>query len=184
MIGENTLPKPKKEFVDPLYTKNSWINRKCKKPKNTSVLGGDVIPVKTFKVQEQCKRRKNCEEKIDVQRQYVIFQTFYKLESWSSKTLFLRGCMSRSEIRNRLSDLNFISQLQNVSYNYTYKLLDHNGIEHEVCDHYFCTCLQITANQTNRALGSMKSNPSAIERRGRAPPANQVSGNDKLLNSS
>lgn len=181
MNGENTLPKPKKRIRQPTLYKKFLNKQKVQKGEEHFSPRGNVIPAKTFKVQEQCKCRKKCEEKIDVQRQYVIFQTFYKLESWSSKTLFLRGCVSRSEIRNRLSDLNPIRPLQNVSYNYTYKLLDHNGIEHEVCKHFFCTCLQITANQTNRAFGSIKSNPSAIERRGRAPPANKVPEDDILF---
>lgn len=98
---------------------------------------------------------------------------------WTSKTLFLRGCISRTEVGKTLSQQNPISPLKSVSHRYSYKLLDASGNGHDVCKDFFCKCLQITNNQTNRAFNTITSNPSAIDRRGKVPPANKIDENDK-----
>lgn len=177
MTDENPFPRTRKRVRRPTCHKKFLNKQKVEKGLEHFSKSGNLIPAKTFKVQMDCK----CAKNIDVQRQYEIFKTFYELSSWSSKTIFLRGCMTRCEVENRLSDQNPILPLQTVSYNYTYKLLDRNGIAHQVCKEFFCTCLQITCNKANRAFDSVHNNPSAIDRRGKASSVNKVPDNDKLF---
>lgn len=181
MNEEINLPTAKKRIQRPTLHKKYLNKQKVQKGQEHFSPTGNLIRAKTFKVQELCKCKNNCEKKIDVQRQYEIFKTYYELGSWTSKTLFLRGCMSRSEVKNRLSDINPVSPLQSKSYNYKYKFLDQSGIEHAVCKQFFCTCLQITPNQTNRVFNSVNTNPSAIDRRGKVSPTNKVPESDKLF---
>lgn len=179
MSDENNIPKSKKRIRRPTMHKKFLDKQKVQKGLEHFSKTGRLIPAKSFKVQTECKCNKKCSENIDVQRQYEIFKSFYELNSWTSKTLFLRGCISRNEVGETLSQLNPISPLKCVSYRYSYKLLNANGIEHEVCKDFFCKCLQITNNQANRAYNSVTSNPSAIDRRGKVAPANKIHESDK-----
>lgn len=181
MSDENPFPRTRRRVRKPTCHKKFLNKEKVQKGLEHFSQSGNLIPAKTFKEQVDCKCAKECAKRIDVQRQYEIFKTFYEISSWSSKTIFLRGCITRCEVENRLSDQNPILPLQTVSYNYTYKLLDRNGIAHQVCKEFFCTCLQITCNRANRAFNSVHKNPSAIERRGQAPSVNKVPDNDKLF---
>lgn len=137
MSDENNFPRTKKRIRRPTCHKKYLNKQKVEKGLEHFSPSGNLIPAKTFQVQIECKCTKQCAIKIDVQRQYEIFKTFYDLKSWSSKTLFLRGCMSRIQVENRLSDQNPILPLCRISYNYMYKLLDRNAIEHQVCKEFF-----------------------------------------------
>lgn len=181
MSDENTIPKSKKRIRRPTIHKKFLEKQKVQKGFEHFSRSGKLIPAKTFNVQLECKCTRKCAEIIDVQRQYEIFKLFYELNSWTSKTLFLRGCMARNTVKRTLSNRNPISPLKRVSYNYSYNLLDANGIRHEVCKDFFCTCLQITNNQANRSFNSTTTNPSAVDRRGKVPPANKKLESDKLF---
>lgn len=175
MGDENSeIQKSKKRIRKPTIHKKYLEKQKVQKGLEHFSRSGKVIPAKTFHLQTECKCNRKCSETIDVQRQYEIFKTFYGLNSWSSKTLFLRGCISRIEVENISSQQNPFSPSKIVLNNYSYKLLDAIGIEHEVCKFFYCTCLQISNNQANRAFASTTSNPSAADRRGKAPSKNKI----------
>lgn len=176
MADENIeIPNSKKRIRRPTIHKKYLAKQKVQKGLEHFSRNGNLIPAKTFNVQTECKCNRKCSENIDVQRQYEIFRSFYGL---SNKTLFLRGCVSRTEVKNRSSQQNPFSPSKVVLHNYTYKLLDANGIEHEVCKFFFCKCLQISDNRANRAFDSITTNPSAIDHRGRAAPSNKVDESD------
>lgn len=179
MSDENIVPKSRKKIRRPTILKKFLNKQKVQKGLEHFSPTGKLIPAKTFKVQKECKCKRKCLENIDVQRQYEIFKTFYELDSWTSKIIFLRGCMSREVVKNTLSQQNPILALKCVSHNYSYKLLDLNGTGHEVCKEFFCKCLQISKNIANRAFASTMSNPSAIDRRGKMSPANKIPDSDK-----
>lgn len=178
-MSENVIPKSKKRIRRPTIHKKYLDKQKVQKGLEHFSRSGKLIPAKFFKVQTECKCNRKCSENIDVQRQYEIFKTFYELNSWTSKTLFLRGCMSRELVGSTLSQQNPILPSKCVTHNYSYQLLAANGIGHEVCKEFFCKCLQITKNQANRSFDSTSSNPSAIDRRGKKPPANKIPESDK-----
>lgn len=181
MSAENNCPKSRKRLRRPNFHKEFVRKQKVQKGHEHFSRSGKLIPARIFTAQDVCKCNKKCAEKIDVQRQYEIFQTYYyQFNSWTSKTLFLRGCMKRHDIVNKASDQCPILPIKNRTLKYTYTLLDANGVAHHVCKKFFSKCLKIDPNQANRAFESITTNPSAIDRRGKATPTTKTKLNDEL----
>lgn len=139
---------------------------------------GRTIPAKQFKPQWLCCKKK-CSANIDVNRQLEIFSSYYKFSTWMSKTIFIRGCVSREKVNATMYNLQTVNPLKNRHFVYNYKLKDSAGIQHTVCRDFFNNCLQINNGRVVRALESALENPSAIDRRGRGPPKHKTKADDK-----
>lgn len=98
-------------------------------------------------------------------RQKEIFETFYALENWSKKILFLR-----SNVKS-LPSKEYIKSVKCTTHktHYKYYLTDENGKHEEVCHTFFSRCFQISKSRLNRAMKSVVSNESASDWRGKFP---------------
>lgn len=134
---------------------------------------GAVIPAKQFQPQV-CKCKLNCSTVIEVTRQRQIFDSYYKTMDWSSKTNFLRASVQQIPVKSRTSP-----QPQKFrDFNTLYRFTDAIGIAHPVCKTFFINCLQIPGSRVLLALKTMKSNPNAVDRRGKHPSSKKISESD------
>lgn len=113
-----------------------------------------------------CKCSKKCSQKIDALRQEQIFNLFYKFECWSKKVLYLRSLTTSVKLNIEPKAL---KTLKKKSFTNIYHLNDSNGITHRVCLNFLLKILQLSKSSMNRAISSIKSNPNAIDHRGRFP---------------
>lgn len=71
--------------------------------------GKKVIRGKVFKGQIICKclddkkQKLSCAHKIGIERQKVIFDSYYQGMSWTQKTLFIRGHVKRRPVKTKKS---------------------------------------------------------------------------------
>lgn len=140
---------------------------------------GQIIVGKSFQMQVICRCKNKCSQKIGLDRQLEIFTTYYDFSNWMNKTIFIRGSVSRDKVKNKESVLQPIAPLKHKDFSYKYKLKDSDGIEHQVCKHFFLKCLQISSARVYRAIHSAIKNPSAIDKRGKQTPANKTPETDK-----
>lgn len=144
-----------------------------------------MIPAKQFIGQMICKcidikkSIVSCSDKIGIDRQKEIFDTYYQKMCWTQKTLFIRGSVKRAPVKTKKSDAYPIIPTKSKKFNQTYSLLDENGVEHVVCRDFFLTCLQVTPSRVFNALKTLDKNPSANEKRGKNAPANKTSDEKK-----
>lgn len=120
-----------------------------------------------------------CHIQIDEGRQHELFQTFYDLPNWTTKTLFLRSFIEKKEVERKLSDLNPIIQQKNRSGTYIYWLLDSDGKRQQVCNTFFCKCLQVTSKRVYSACKTILANPTAEDHRGNRLPTNKTKKRDR-----
>lgn len=137
-----------------------------------------MVPSKVFEAQVICSCNKQCCQKIDVLRQQEIFKTFYNLKNWTSKTLFIRGCVIRQPIKNDHTLFNLVTSLQQKTCLLKYYFFDSSGFQKEVCKTFFMRCLKITYQRVLRATKSLNDNPSAFDRRGHRPSINKSNPRD------
>lgn len=123
---------------------------------------GKVVPARVFCEQTDCKCKRKCAVKINIARQKAIFETFYGLQNWSTKTLFLRSLMKS---RPTKEDLNPVTIKKRTTY--IYFLTNDCGIREEVCIDFFFKCIQVSKKSLYHAMKTMKSNEGARDNRGR-----------------
>lgn len=87
--------------------------------------------------------------------------------------------MNRNPVKGKKSDRYPLQLLKNRQYNFTYSLIDTNGVKQPVCREFFLKCLKVTADRVRRALDSVMKNPTGIEKRGKHIPKNKTSDADK-----
>lgn len=104
MSDENISTKTRKRIRRPTIHKKFLDKQKVQKGLEHFSRSRNLIPAKSSKIQLECKCARKCAENIHVQRQLDIFKTFYELNSWTSKTLFLRGCITRNTVKKTLSE--------------------------------------------------------------------------------
>lgn len=136
---------------------------------------GRLIAAKKFEGQIICKCGAGCCQKIDVLRQKEIFDNFYKTSNWTQKTLLIRGTVKKIPVAPKFDPI----IPQKVRQNFQYSLENADGVSHKVCRDFYIKCLNLTPSRIERALKSMIKNPSAAETRGRGPPANKTSEQDR-----
>lgn len=168
--------KPRKRFVNTQHQRRFINKEKVQKGLAHVSQSGKIIAPKSFQGSSSCKCGKRCVKKISMLRQFEIFSDFYKMPNWSSKTLFIRGCISRRQVEEN----NFLPGSTNRNrYTYKYCLVDSQGISQQVCQKIFCKCLQVNSGRVYRAVESSKLNAPAIDNRGRAPSKNKTKDADK-----
>lgn len=134
---------------------------------------------KVFQIQAICKCSKNCPTKIDANRQKEIFDTFYQKSNWTQKTLLIRSSIKTSPVLKKKSELFPILSLKKRELNYNYSLIDNTGITQAVCRDFFMKCLQVTPTRIYNAVRTASKNPSANEKRGKAPSKNKTTELEK-----
>lgn len=93
---------------------------------------GKAVAAKVFYEQTECVCKNKCAQEIDVDRQKVIFKTFYSFENWSKKTLFLRSLV---KIRPTKENFNPVTTKTRVIYDYF--LSNSSGNQEKVCFGFF-----------------------------------------------
>lgn len=127
---------------------------------------GHVVKAKTFHGQTECGGcKKQCCEKIGIDRQKEIFETFYGLENWSKKVLFLRANVKFPSSKENIYSVKCTAKRNH----YKYYLTDKSGKHEEVCHTFFLRCFQISQSKLNRVIRSVVTNESASDRRGKFP---------------
>lgn len=130
---------------------------------------------KRFSAQVNCKCRKKCADSIDVIAQKDIFDQFHDLPNWSEKTTFLRSIVNRECVKKNLNPRIGMKKRNNFSH---YYLSDSNGKLHQVCLLFVTQLLQINRTNIFKAVDSAKSNPFAVDRRGKGATKNKTSPAD------
>lgn len=130
---------------------------------------------KKFVAHVNCKCRKDCAELIDVVAQKDIFDQFYSLPNWSEKTQFLRSIAKRECVKENLNPRIGVKKRDNLFH---YYLGDTNGKLQQVCLFFVCKLFQINRTSIFRAVNSTKSNPFAIDRRGKVATRNKTAPAD------
>lgn len=137
---------------------------------------GRIISAKRFITQLICRCNRKCAIYIDVERQQVVFSQYYNLINWTSKTLYLRGCVIQVPIKD---NINVITSKKLKTCILQYKFLDSKGVDRTVCQSFFSKCLQVTSGRIQRAIQTFKSNPIAVDCRGKKEPAIKTAAHDK-----
>lgn len=126
---------------------------------------GRTVKGKKFCAQTKCGCKKNCSERICVTRQKKIFDVFYALENFTQKRLYLRSMVKTMPMKENLSSVS--TTIKRTTYKYY--LTNDSGVEEEVCFKFFLACLQISDGSLYRAIKSLSTNESAVEKRGKFP---------------
>lgn len=169
---------PKKRILQPHLHKKHIAKQNVEHGKAHKTRSGKEISEKNFAPQTNCKCPRECPNKIDVDRQKEIFDTYYNELNWSQKTLYIRSSIITKKLRKRkICDKN-PQRIKNFTFKY--HLIDSNGISRCVCRDFFINCLQITTSRVSHAVKSSQINPNAIENRGRRSPGNKTKEEDKI----
>lgn len=131
-----------------------------------TTISGTTIEKKIFRAQNSCRCAKNCSQNIDCLRQEEVFNTFYRLENWTQKTLFLRTLVKSTNV---CESLNPVINQRERNFTNKYYIVDRLGIQHQVCLTFLLNCLQIKQTRMYAAIRSVTSNETAGENRGRFP---------------
>lgn len=166
--------KPRKRLRKEHTRKSFMTHEKVQRGQEHYSRSGRLIDKKKFHPQPICSCRMRCHNKIDVERQHVIFQNFYDFPDWTRKTLYLRSSVEKNAVARKISTLNPIHQQKDRNHTYRYFLNDDTGYKQEVCNNFFYKCHQINSQRIYRALGTMQSNPTARERRGKQTSKNKT----------
>lgn len=121
------------------------------------------MPKKVFSAQITCQCKKYCSQRISVSRQEQIFNSFYCLENWTQKMLFLRTLAIKTSVKE---NMNPIIKLKNRKFSNQYYLCDGFGKQHRVCLAFLLTCLQIHKSRIHSALNQAVKNEVAKDFRG------------------
>lgn len=120
---------------------------------------------KTFSGQLSCTCNRDCATLIDIVMQKEIYDHFHGLEKWSEKTQYLRSIVKRNETKQNLSPRVNLKEKNHFS---TFFLLDSDNTQQRVCSLFVTKLLQVNRYKLFRAVSSIETNPSAIDRRGHA----------------
>lgn len=123
---------------------------------------GKIVKAKEFCEQISCNCKRNCANKIDIGRQKALFTTFYTLENWSKKRLFLRSLI---KIRPAKENFDPVTIKRRTSFEYF--LTNSCGNQEEVCSNFFSNCFRVSKDILQRAMKTIISNEGAIDSRGR-----------------
>lgn len=124
-----------------------------------------------FHAQIICTCNRKCATNIDVVTQKDTFDKFSKLKGWSHKTRFIRNCIAIERFKEKINPIINEKKKEN---RYIYYLPNANGSLTQVCLPFLSNVLQITRSKVFRSVKSIKTNPNAIERRGKSK-ANKTS---------
>lgn len=120
---------------------------------------------KVFSIQVNCVCKRKCAEQIDILKQQEIFEEFNKLNGWPSQTRFLRALISCRPTAENLDPIISASKKENI---YAYHFVNESGLLTQVCLSFFTKVLQVDRTKVFRAVETLKTNPNAIEKRGRS----------------
>lgn len=158
--------KTRKRTRDPDKHKATQQRVKVQKGLEHTTKSGNIIKAKIFHEQTECGScKKQCSRKIVVRRQKDIFETFYSLENWSKKRLYLRSLIKSLPQTENLKSVQCIAK----KTNHKYYLTNNNGEHEEVCYRFFLNCFQVSSSTLNRVIKSAVTNESASDLRGKYP---------------
>lgn len=141
--------------------------RKVQSGKSYMTKSGKSVGEKIFIAQNKCTCKNRCAEKINIERQRETFTTFYGLENWSKKTIFLRSLVKRDKLKKSFDPIVNLKK-KNIAIN-EYNMTDAKGTQHRVCQKFLLKCLFISQARLSRAINSIVTNESAKEKRGSFP---------------
>lgn len=119
----------------------------------------------SFHAQINCTCNRKCANAVDVVVQKDTYDEFSKLRGWSAKTQFIRKYIVIEPVKEKISPIINEKKKEN---RYVYHLPNEGGSLYQVCLSFFSNVLQITRSKVFRSVKSIKSNPNAIERRGKS----------------
>lgn len=120
---------------------------------------------KFFQLQINCQCKRKCADQIDVLKQQEIFEELNKKNDWPNQTRFLRSLISQKPQKEKLDPIIGEKKKEN---SYAYHFIDEKGSLTRVCLSFFTKVLQISRSKVFRAVDTIKKNPDAIEKRGKA----------------
>lgn len=120
---------------------------------------------KTVQLQINCLCKRKCAEQIDALKQQEIFEEFNSKNNWPTQTRFLRSLISIEPEKEKLDPVIGAKQKEN---SYAYHFIDEKGPLTRVCLTFFTKVLQVSRSKVFRAVDTIKKNPDAIEKRGKA----------------
>lgn len=162
---EKPIEKTRKRTRNPQNHKTFQQKQKIQKGLGYKTKSGNFVPPKKFYEQKNCGCKKKCAEKVNLIRQKQIFDTFYSLENWSKKTLYLRSLVQSLPRKENLHSVKCNTKKSKYKYFFT----NESGEQVNVCYRFFLQCLQVSSSSLNRAIKSVVSNETATEKRGQFP---------------
>lgn len=120
---------------------------------------------KSFQLQISCTCKRNCAQQIDVLKQQEIFEQFNNQNDWPNQTRFIRSLISIQPQKENLDPIIAGKRREN---SYAYHFIDENGSLARVCLSFFTNVLQVNRTKVFRAVDTIKRNPNAVEKRGKA----------------
>lgn len=163
---ENCVKKTRKRTRNPEQHKSAKMKRKVQKGEKHTTKSGKSVEQKIFHAQTTCSCTHKCFDRIDSLRQKEILDTFYELENWSKKTLFLRTLVKTQSVK---VNPNPIINLKEKTVSNKYHLYDSFGNQQQVCLKFLLNCLQISKNKMRHAYKCVISNETAKDNRGNFP---------------
>lgn len=158
------LFRPRKKIYQPHLHKKSIAKDKVDRGIEHVTRSRKVTKGIVFEAQTICKCLKQlCSTKIDVVHQKEIFDAFYQNADWTQKTLFIRSSVKTSPVASKKSALFPLLASKNRDINCSFVEL-----------HFFLKCLQVSPARVYSAIGSTRNNPTGKENRGRGPPKNKA----------
>lgn len=75
---------------------------KAKREKGQEFINGkgNTVPEKVFK-EAVCNCKKKCSTKLDLSKQKIVFENFYKLSTWPLKTKYIFGLIDEEQCKKR-----------------------------------------------------------------------------------
>lgn len=124
---------------------------------------GNIVNAKIFREQIECGScKKECCQKIGAARQKEMFDTYYGLENWSKKRLYLRSFIKTLPAKENLNSVKCTTK----KTHHKYYLTNSNSEHKEVCHRFILNCFQISNTSLNRAANSATTNEPAKDTRG------------------
>lgn len=151
--------------------------RKVQKGEEHTTTSGKIVNEKVFQPQVTCRCSRKCPQRINIERQKMIFNCFYKLENWTQKILFLRTLSKTIQVKENLDP---IINLKKRNTHTQYYLSDEIGTQHQVCLVFLLNCLQINRSRMFSAINTVKLNENAKDKRGNFP-TRKTKENDVLF---
>lgn len=156
----------RKRTRNPKEHKANRKKQNVQKGEEYMTASGKTVMQKVFHAQTTCLCTRKCSQHINSERQKRIFNTFYELQNWTQKTLFLRTLFKRAQVKE---NLNPIINLAKRNTQTKYYLSDENGTQHQVCMSFLVNCIQINRTKMFTTIQSMTSNETAKDHRGNFP---------------
>lgn len=155
--------KSRKRTRNPKKHKAYVKKQKVQKGDEHTTNAGNVMEKKIFQSQSTCPCKRKCPQNINCNRQKEIFDSYYKLQNWTEKTLYLRSLTKTTSAKENLNPI--ISLKQKKIFN-NYYLSDESGVQHQVCLAFLLNCVQINRSRLFNAVKTKTSNENAKDNRG------------------